>query len=244
MLRFFFSELKRMSAFCLLVGGHPDRLALMARWILPILLSGTLLAQAPLRFMGRDVTVTRPKLDESGFSAEGPASVCVEGKPRQCYTAPKEFGRDPKAKVITIQTGQPAIFFTVNSGGVSGWSVHAALLRPGTRDELENFLRQESEVSNQSEQDFWNEPSISNALIFVTANFVWGPDESHYVPHRYIISAYVLKTQHELADSTDYFLEDRYLTIQKYDYDKQDILGAEKQEILARLRRVMQQPRR
>ena len=73
--------------------------------------------------------------------------------------------------------------------------------------------------------------------MFVTADYIWGPDESHYSEHRYIISAYVWKHSLELDDDS-YYLEDRYMTVHKYDLEKTDILNAEKPEILARLRRL------
>jgi hypothetical protein len=72
----------------------------------------------------------------------------------------------------------------------------------------------------------------------VTADYVFGPDEGHYGEHRYIISAYVLKPSF-LLDGLYYFLDDRYMTARKYDLESNvDILSSEKQEILARLRRV------
>jgi hypothetical protein len=72
----------------------------------------------------------------------------------------------------------------------------------------------------------------------VTADYVRGPDESNYSAHRYIISAY-MRSQPWLLDELSYYLEDRYMTVRKYDVDaNDDVLGAEKQEILARLRRV------
>jgi len=80
-------------------------------------------------------------------------------------------------------------------------------------------------------------PSASNAPIFVTANFILGPDEAHYSPHRYIISAYVLMHP-KLLEGDYYYLQDRYISVRKYDHEKDDILAAERPEILARLRRV------
>jgi hypothetical protein len=52
-----------------------------------------------------------------------------------------------------------------------------------------------------------------------------------------MISAYILR-------ASFYYLADRYMTVRKYDYDKADILGSEKQEILARLRRVKEETER
>ena len=72
----------------------------------------------------------------------------------------------------------------------------------------------------------------------MTADYVWGPDESHYSEHRYMISAYVRKPS-SLLDDRYYYLEDRYMTVHKYDLDANaNVLMSEKHEILARLRRL------
>lgn len=187
------------------------------------------------KFMGREVTVVEPKLDADGFFPMGPASVCVEFVPqRQCYTAPKDFGRNPQVAVVQLEKGVPALFFQAAGGGVSGFPIHFALLRPGERKDLEDSL--DVSVSNQSQHAFWDDPAISQAAIFSTADFVWGPEESHYVAHRYIISTYVFGLSREIDR---YYLQDRYMTVHKYDLDANaDILAAEKQEILTRLRRI------
>jgi len=84
----------------------------------------------------------------------------------------------------------------------------------------------------------WNDSTISDAQIFVTADYVWGPDEGHIFEHRYIISLYVRKPS-TMIDGLYYYLEDRYMTIRKYDLDANaDILNSEKLEILARLHRI------
>ena len=93
-------------------------------------------------------------------------------------------------------------------------------------------------VSNQSQHAFWNDPAISDAPIFATADYVWGPDEGHYGAHRYIVSVYTRNFSHDVNDF-EYYLEDRYMTVREYDLDtKADVLSSEKQEALARLRRV------
>ena len=96
----------------------------------------------------------------------------------------------------------------------------------------------DASVSNQSQYAFWSDPTISDAQIFITADYVWGPDESHYSEHRFIISAYVLRSS-SLLDDPGYFLEDRFMTVRKYDQDaNDDILAAEKTEIINRLKRL------
>ena len=103
---------------------------------------------------------------------------------------------------------------------------------------MENLFPLDLSVSNQSEHVFWNDSTISSAPIFLTADYVWGPDESHYERHRYIISAYVWRSNSIVGDLS-YYLEDRYMTVRNYDLDaNEDVLSSEKQEILARLKRV------
>ena len=103
---------------------------------------------------------------------------------------------------------------------------------------MEDLFRSDTSLSNQSQHAFWNDSAISDAQIFVTADYVWGPDECHLCEHRYIISAYVRRSSFD-DDDLYYYLEDRYMTVHKYFVDANaSILTAEKQEILARLRRL------
>jgi hypothetical protein len=233
-----------MDQFAILIATERDqRMALKSILLaLFLLLNSEALSAQPVRhdqplpeFMGQAVTVVQPKLDADGFFPAGPASVCVEFVPqKQCYTAPKDFGRDPKVTVVQLKKGVPALFFRAAGGGVSGFPIHFALLRPGETKNLEDSL--DISVSDQSQHAFWNEPAISTAPIFVTADYVWGPEEGHHVAHRYIISTYVFGLSREVDR---YYLQDQYMTVQKYDLDaKTDILASEKQQILVRLRRV------
>lgn len=204
-----------------------------------IALAVSLAGQEPLKFMGRDVTVTNPGTeDKGGMFPKGPATVCIEGTPRQCFTMPDKIGKNPHVEVMEIRPGLPALFFSAEGGGTSGWAIQLALLRSLRGKYLEDLLH--VSLSNQSQHVFWDEPSISNAKIFVTADFEYGPGEAHYSPHRYIISSY-LYLPSSLTDQESYYLQDRYMTLKKFDYDKGDILAAEKPEILARLLRVKQQ---
>lgn len=201
--------------------------------------SKELLAQSVLaKFMGHAITIAKSKADAEGFAAD-PASVCVEFVPqRQCYTAPNDYRNHPTATVVQVQKDTPALFFSAESYGVSGWQIHFALLRPGTGKNLEDIFRSDTSVSNQSQHEFWTDPSISDAQFFVTADYVWGPDECHTCTHRYIISTYARKPS-SCADGLFYYLEDRYMTIRKYNlYAKANVLASERQEILARLGRI------
>ncbi len=196
-------------------------------------------AQEHLKFMGRDVTVVDQGSEKDGFTFKGPASVCLEGAPRQCYTMPAEFVRNPRVEVVDIEPGSPALLFSAESYGASGWLVHFALLRPGAARGLEDLFVFDASTSNQNQHAFWTESGMSDAKMFVTAEVVWGPEEAHYGPHRYVISSYLAVPAYSPVGAL-YYLWDRYMTVAKYDLDTDDILAAEKQEILARLARVKQ----
>jgi hypothetical protein len=195
------------------------------------------------KFMGRDVTITDPGTDEDGFFPKGPATVCIEAPPqRQCYTAPKDYGRFPEVTLVQVEKGMSALLFSAATGGVSGFSIHFALLHPGSGKELENLFLSGISISSQSEHEFWNLPALSDAPIFATADYVWGPDESHISEHRYIISTYARRSS-SLLDGLFYYLEDQYMTTRKYG-ENSHILSSEKPEILARLRRVKAETQR
>ncbi|HWE00702.1 MAG TPA: hypothetical protein VG345_16740 [Bryobacteraceae bacterium] len=187
------------------------------------------------------MTITEPEHgpDPEDNYPRGPASVCLEGPPqRQCYTAPNGFGNGPSISVIQLEKGAPALFFSAGTGGVSGFAIQFALLRPGEGERLEDLFTPDMAVSNQSQYAFWSDPAISHSPIFVTANYAYGADEAHYDKHRYTISAYVSKPSTLIGDGY-YYLEDRYMTVHKYDLDRNDdVLASERKEILSRLRRV------
>jgi hypothetical protein len=192
------------------------------------------------KFMGREVTIMEPEI-EDGMFPKGPATLCVEGPPtRQCYTAPKDFGRNAQVVVVQLQKDTPALLFSVENGGVSGWSIRFALLVPGAGSDLQDLFLSDMSFANQSQHSIWNERAISDLPIFVVADYVWGPDEGHYGEHRYIISAY-FPALSPTDESFNYYLQDRYMTTRKYDLDAgADLLASEKPEILARLKRVVE----
>jgi len=163
----------------------------------------------------------------------------VEGPPqRLCYTAPDAFGNRPTVTVVESGKNESALLFSAATGGVSGWQIHFALLRLGTGKYLDNLFLSDTTVSNENQHGFWSDPEISDAPIFLTAEFVWGPDESHYTQHRYIVSSYVRVRVDILEGRYYYYLADRYMTVRKYDLENADILAAEKAEIVTRLKRI------
>jgi hypothetical protein len=191
-------------------------------------------------FEGRPIVVSTPASDNMGFHPLGRTTLCVEGPPRrQCYQSPEGYGFQPQVKLIVLGKGQPAIFFTVVSGGVSQSEVHLALLRPGRDADLANWFFSDPSVTNFGQYEFWTLPALSAAPILLTAEYELGPSQSSLSPHRYIISACVLRGSDTFPQGR-YHLEDRFMTRRLYDRlgGNQDILAAEKAEILARLKKV------
>jgi hypothetical protein len=200
--------------------------------------------QTVTEFMGHKVILVEPKRDANGFPEES-YRVCFDATTprRRCYEPPTEFapfGLSPELKVIDLGRGRTALFFAVSANfGGPGTIVSLALLHPGQRDEIDNRLVLEGHLSEISTHLFWNESSVSDAPILVTANYVWGDSEARFDDHRFIVSAYVLKTSLMAPEDFSYRLEDRYMTIRKYaSDDRTGVLAAEKPEILARLKRV------
>ncbi len=117
------------------------------------------------------------------------------------------------------------------------WIIHFALLRPGTGKDLRYLFMSDMSVSNQSQHAFWSESAISDAPIFVTADFVWGPGRRPLQRTSiHDLYAYVRQPS-SLLDEPYYFLEDRYITVRKYDLEP-NAEASEWQEILARLQRL------
>jgi hypothetical protein len=187
------------------------------------------------KFIGREVRVHEPEVDDV-FSPKGAASVCVEGPPQeQCYIAPNDFGRNTTVVLIQLRKDMHALLFLAESGDVTSFDIHFSLLRPGTGRDLEDLLLGGVSLSNVGQHAFWSEPAISDAKIFLTADVVQGPDEVHYGDRRFMISAYF-----PALDDPNYYLEDRYMTVRKYGLrSKAGVLASERQEILARLKRLV-----
>jgi len=196
------------------------------------------------KYLGHIVKVRIPEQEGDG-SPKGSASVCLELESNsQCYKAPKDFANNPSVTIVQLTADETAILFSAESGGigVSHWSIHFALLRPGNGKNLDNLFPAQLFVSNQSQHAIWDEKTLSSSKIFVLADDEWGPDEGHYGSHRYIISAYSRKERLFPGDPDDaFYLRDRYMTSAKYDVeanDNVDVLSSEKKEIIARLARV------
>src|ERR1051326_4548910 len=111
------------------------------KWLAGILIFGAINAQELPKFMGRQVTIIDSGRSEDGFDPKGPATLCAEPPPqRQCYTMPKEYGNEPDAKLVQIDRSTTALLFSAQSGGVSGYNIHFALLHPSIGKDLEDLF--------------------------------------------------------------------------------------------------------
>ncbi len=206
------------------------------RFIIVASILANSVAAQPLRFMGRPVTVVEGELVTEVRFPKGPASICVGGPPRrQCYTAEKDFGKNPTVEVIKIDKTTSAMLFSASSGGLSGFMIHLALLRPGSGPKLENCFPPGLSVSSESQHTFFNHAQASKSPIFVTADYNWGIDESHSGEHRFIVSTYLYQYS-ELRKESAYSLQDRFMTARRYDiFANAAVITSEKAEILRRL---------
>jgi len=201
--------------------------------------------QSVTEFNGHKVILVEPKRDANGWATES-YKLCFDSPtpPRHCFKPSERFG--PVGSVtdlrpIDLGRGRSGLFIaTAANFGGPGTIVELALLDfPNPRDEIENRLFLEGYLSEISYYDFWNESSISDAPIFITANYVWGAEVGRFSDHRFIISSYVLREDKISPESFYYRLDDRYMTVNKYTSDdKSPVLSREKPEILARLKRV------
>lgn len=198
-------------------------------------------ADSPKLLKGYPVQVTG--VSDRDHSPAGPISLCLDIPPQPaCHVTPKDYSYNPNVQLIQLTIGEPAILFSSENYGMSGWGVRFALLRLNQKNRLEDLLPRDIIVSNQSQHAIWDEKVVSNSKIFVTANCLWGPDEGHFGQHRYLISTYRRKESAYPADTDDsYYLHDQYMTVRKYELEanpQPDILAAERPEIVARLARI------
>jgi hypothetical protein len=122
------------------------------------------------------------------------------------------------------------LFTAVASAGGSGSSTTLALL-DNEKQGLTNLFPSQFFLKEVSSYQFWTDAAVSDALIFVTADFVWASDECHFCAHRYTIGTYAYNAQ-----TGRYILRDQYTTASKYAAPS-SVLKAEKPQILLHLQK-------
>jgi hypothetical protein len=201
-------------------------------------------AGEPLRmtFLGMPVTVSVPaRTEDETFSADA-STLCVgEEQKKQCYTQPDGAGLSPKVSIVALDHKTPVLLFTAVAGSMTSQRTNVALLQLDPEGRLRQLLPDVGH-SEQGQFELWSEPSLSPALLFVKADYVWGPDEPRGERHRYRISTYEAWNFNEDTYPKNYHLMDEYMTVRSYSFDLDEpvsVLTAERSEIIARLTRVM-----
>jgi hypothetical protein len=190
-----------------------------------------------IRFRGQQVDLTKPTGDKDCPAAtDSAAKLCLRPS-GICYTPPKnnpQYGFEPTAKIIDLNTKQDAIFFSATSSACGSGSLTYLALLDIRFGKLDNLLSNVT-VSNQGEYKILREPTLSDSAIIVVADALWGDGETHFARHRFLISSYFLGRQ-----TPYYFLRDQYVTSMKYpsldEVDKITVIEAERPQIMLRLR--------
>jgi hypothetical protein len=164
-----------------------------------------------------------------------PATVCITSQgARKCYTPPANdppFNLDPKATIVTIAPGRQLVLFSaIASAGGSGSQMALALLE-NANGNLADRLPFQLSLKEDGAFNFWQDAAVPNALIFVTAEFIWGSDECHFCAHKFTVNTYTYDSQ-----VGRYSLRDKYTTANKYT-SPASVLSAEKQRIHLRLQK-------
>lgn len=193
----------------------------------------------PFHFRGASLEMMVPATNEGG--AAEPARVCILVSPsKACFspardtTARLEFGIEPHAELVRIAPGRNGLLFTAGASAGGSGSLTSLALLDFDGQELRNLLPT-IVLTNQSQYAFWREPGISPAALLLTADFVWARGETHFAPHRYLVTVYGFR-----EGVGKYGRLERYTTTRKYpgldDADEISVLGPERPVILARLK--------
>ena len=178
--------------------------------------------------------------DADGCSGTKSARICTgSAGTDHCYAPPSEklytFGLEPKAIPAGEINGQPLILFAATFDGCGSGTLTDYSLLAIRNGELVK-LSPKIQLTNQSQNQFWDLPQISPFPIFVTADFLWdSKTESHFSHHRYSIRAYVFDPA-----AGKYLEKAHFETAQKYpgldDMEKLNVLGPEKTSLISRLK--------
>ena len=180
------------------------------------------------------------EIDADGCAPTTPARICFRGTgtPR-CYSPIGDkdyiFGLEPNAKTVGKLDGQALVLFTAMFSGCGSGTLTDLSLLTFRNGSLVNLLPK-VRISNQSDQEFWSLPQISDLPVLAVADFIWDfkAEEAHFSSHRYSITAFVFD-----PNSGKYLQRVPYETVKKYpgldEADSIQVLNAEKSVIVARL---------
>ena len=192
-------------------------------------------------------TLKPGQVDQDGEPVSG-ASACVTRHLSLCYEMPPhdapgssvvyQFGLDPHLKLLSESQQEVwGLFSSTFSAGGSGSLERFAILRytPGSSahsPQIQNLLPYVA-LTNVSDHQVWLLPNVSPESVLVTADFVWGPGETHFSSHFYTVQAWVFDPA-----TGAYRQALSYQTRTKYDGGDAapvQVLSSEKPAILAAL---------
>jgi hypothetical protein len=178
------------------------------------------------------------EVDSDGLPTSS-AKFCVESKQvNDCYTPPSsEYKFGLNARAINLPQWKGLTIFTAEFYGGGSGTLTSIALFDLRRAKLTNLLPDVA-LTNQSEYHAWNIPEVSAMPVFVTADFNWESDETHFGMHRYTVSTY-------LYNGERYIRANQYLTSKKYpgldDADRVNVLENQRTHILNQLRQQRKQ---
>lgn len=100
-----------------------------------------------------------------------------------------DFGLEPHARLLRTRTGESWWLFDATfSGGGSGTLTRYAVVRKDAHG-IGNILPPLA-LTNQSELEVIDQPSLSPYPLIATADFIWAAGESHFSRHRYDVNVW------------------------------------------------------
>jgi hypothetical protein len=203
-------------------------------------LLGSAYSQDPL------FTLVPGNLDPDGIPISD-AKVCLTGAHPTCYHMPDltrgdvtyVFGLDPHAEAMMAPGPVPWLLFdaTYSALGSGSLTQYAILRSEGTYlvDVLSGVA-----LTNVSDHAIWHEPKFSPFPLVVSADFVWGKNETHFGRH-----SHTVEVRRYDPDEHEYFRILTYRTSRKYaggDSAPIRVLAPERAEILRRLGHLTPNP--
>jgi hypothetical protein len=177
-------------------------------------------------------------LDGDGLPTSG-ARLCLDAKVTSCYTLLEkrndmQFGLEPKTRKVSVQGGGSLVLFSGTfSGGGSGTLDELALLQYEQDQTLWNVLPV-VQLTEQSDHAVWQLSSVSSMPVLLTADFVWGKNETHFEPHHFEVRAYLYDSAKQIyVEKMSYQTSRRYPSLDQVSQIK--VLVPEQSEILRRL---------
>ena len=158
------------------------------------------------------------------------ARVCfVHKNGERCWEAGDGIS-EVTAKPIDLLSGRRLLLVTALSMGGSDGTIFLALLDEQNQRPVNLLPSAEISSANEGQWDCWQLEDVSQMPVILTADPVWGDEETRASAHLYKIKAYT----YDVAISK-YIQKLEYKSREKYSGGK-DVIAMEKQTVIARLK--------